>query len=164
MKILALVFLLLTGCGYQFVGGQLPGDSNSLYVPLAINETTEPLLENTLAGPVTAVLARQRGFQLLESEQEADAILSSVITEYTLKPISYGSDDRITEFQSTLKVHYALKQRQTGKLLWQSDFTQLASYRAATDKNAQEDLEAAAIETMVRTLADDLVYRLVTRF
>ncbi len=164
MKYLALILLLLSGCGYQFAGGKMPGDFRTLYLPLAINTTAEPLLENALASPVTAVLARQQGIELVESEQAAEAVLLSTIKSYEVEPISYGSDDRITEFQAALTVRYELKQRETGRLIWQAELKHQQSYRAAADKNSQEDLEAAAIDSMAKNLADDLVYRLVTRF
>ncbi len=164
MRLAAILLLLLSGCGYQFSGGALPGDVSLLSVPLAKNQTTEPFLETVLIAPLTAVLARQRGVEIVESLARADAVLLTTITDYSVKPVSYDSNDRISVFRATLRVHFSLQQRTDGRLLWQGDFERQANYSAAVDKNQQEDLESAAIEDMAKAVADDLIYRLITRF
>jgi outer membrane lipopolysaccharide assembly protein LptE/RlpB len=167
MRIAALLLiqlLLIAGCGYQFTGGGLPGDVRLLHLPLAFNETSEPRLENVLAAPLTAVLARQKAIVLVESESGSDAVLQATIMTYDVVPLSYDSNDRISQYSATLTVHFTLKQQKDGKLLWQGDLQRQQSYTAALDKNQQEDLESIAIETMAKDLADDLLYRLVTRF
>lgn len=164
MKLAALLLLLCAGCGYQFTGGRLPGDVRLLRLPLAVNQTSEPLLENVLAVPLTAVLARQQAVELVESEALSEAVLQATIIDYSVEPTSYDSNDRISVFTATLVVQFTLKQRSDGKLLWQGDLQRQETYRAAVDKNQQEDLESFAIETMAKNIADDLLYRLVTRF
>ncbi|WP_020675825.1 LPS assembly lipoprotein LptE [Geopsychrobacter electrodiphilus] len=164
MKSLILLLLLLSGCGYQFSGGQLPGDIRLLYLPLAANRTAEPLLENKLAGPVTAVLARQKGVELVASESHADAVLNGTISRYSVIPISYDANDRISVLQATMVVRYQLVQQRDGKLLWQGDLMRQETYNAVVDKNAQEDLESIAIEMLAKNIADDLLSRLVNRF
>jgi len=164
MKWLFVALLGLAGCGYQFSGGRLPGDMRLLYLPLAINRTAEPLLENMLSGPVTAVLARQQGLELVSSEKHADAVLYGTIVSYSVVPISYDSNDRISVLQATMAVHYKLVQQPNGKLLWQGDLQRQENYSAVADKNKQEDLESVAIEAIVQNIVDDLLSRLVTRF
>lgn len=164
MRLAALLLLVLTGCGYQFSAGRLPGDVRLLNMPLAQNKTSEPLLENVLAVPLTAVLARQQAVVLVESASSAEAVLEAVITDYHVDPLSYDSNDRISEFRATLMVHFMLKQQSDGRLLWQGDIQRQEPYRAVLDKNQQEDLEAVAIEALARNIADDLLHRLVTRF
>ncbi len=161
--LLLLLPVLLAGCGYQLSGGRLPADVERIYVPLAANMTSEPLIENLLAGPLTAVLARQQGVHLV-SEGAAEATLHGQIARYEVKPISYASNDRISQFQATLQIHFSLIKIATGQLLWQGDLVRQQNYLAAVDKNEQEDLEAEALEALVQQIADDLVYRLVTRF
>ncbi|MCF6179846.1 MAG: hypothetical protein L3J63_10730, partial [Geopsychrobacter sp.] len=76
MRIIGLLLvLLIAGCGYQFSGGELPGNVQRLYIPLARNQTAEPLIENILALPVIAVFARQKGVDIVKDPAHADAIL-----------------------------------------------------------------------------------------
>jgi len=164
MKLAVLLLLLFSGCGYQFTGGGLPGDVRLLNLPLAVNQTAEPLLENALAAPLTAVLARQKSIEVVESASRSEAVLQATITDYLVEPASYDSNDRISAFTATLIVHFTLTQQKDGKLLWQGDLQRQETYSAAVDKNKQEDLEAIAIEAMAKNIADDLLYRLVARF
>lgn len=164
MRIALLFVLLIAGCGYQFSGGELPGNVQRLYVPLARNLTAEPLIENILALPVTAVLARQKGVDIVEDPTRADAILQAVITKYSVEPLSYNSTDRISVLYATLVVSFSLVDSSDGRLLWQGTIERLESYQAAVDKNQQEDFESVAIETMAKNIADDLISRLVTKF
>lgn len=164
MRLATLLLVLVAGCGYQFAGGRLPGDVRLLALPLAVNETTEPLLENVLAAPLTAVLARQQAVELVASEAVSEAVLQAIITDYAVEPASYDSNDRISVFRATLKVHFSLKRQVDSKLLWQGDLQRQETYRAVVDKNRQEDLESIAIESMTRDIADDLLYRLLSRF
>ncbi len=164
MKLTVLLFLLLTGCGYHLSGGSLPGDVRLLNLPLAVNETSEPLLENILAAPLTAVLARQKAVELVESESVSEAVLHTTITDYRVEPTSYDSNDRISVYTATIVVHFSLQQQSDGRILWQGDLQRQETYTAAIDKNEQEDLESIAIDSMAKNIADDLLYRLITRF
>jgi outer membrane lipopolysaccharide assembly protein LptE/RlpB len=164
MRLAALLLLFVAGCGYQFAGGRLPGDVRLLKMPLAVNRTAEPLLENVLAAPLTAVLARQQGVELVESESDSEAVLQALISDYYVEPLAYDSNDRISSYRATMLVSFTLKQRPDGKLLWQGDLRRQATYSAAVDKNQQEDFESMAIESMAKDIADDLLNRLVNRF
>ena len=164
MKLTVLLLLFVAGCGYQFAGGKLPGDVQYLSLPIAINKTAEPLLENVLSAPLSAVLARQQHIELVESDELAEAVLQATITDYTVVPISYSSNDRISAFNASLTINFTLRRQVDGKLIWQGTLQRQTTYSAAADKNLQEDLESIAIESMAKDIADDLIYRLVTRF
>jgi outer membrane lipopolysaccharide assembly protein LptE/RlpB len=164
MRLVVLLVLLVSGCGYQLAGGRLPGDLGRLYVSLAANRTTEPLLETKLARPVTAVLGRQKGFRLVATAEQADALLNGTIVTYSVVPISFDANDRISVLQISMLVRYQLLQQADGKLLWQGDLQRSETYSAVADKNRQEDLESLALEALAKNIADDLLSRLITRF
>lgn len=164
MRLTVLLFLLFAGCGYHFSGGSLPEGIRLLNLPLAVNKTSEPLLENVLAAPLTAVLARQKAIELVESEAGSEAVLQATITDYHADPTSYDSNDRISVYTATIVVHFSLKRQKDGKIIWQGELQRQETYVAAIDKNQQEDLESIVIESMVNNIADDLLYRLITRF
>ena len=164
MRLTVLLFLLFAGCGYHLSGGSLPEDVRLLNVPLAVNKTSEPLLENVLAAPLTAVLARQKAVELVESASGSEAVLQAIITDYNVEPTSYDSNDRISVYTATIVVHFSLSQQKDGKILWQGELQRQETYVAAVDKNQQEDLESVAIESMAKNIADDLLYLLITRF
>jgi len=168
MRCLAALCLLLglTACGYHFYGqtGALPGGVRSIYIPLFINKTAEPQLENRLSSVVSEVFARNEKLSQVESADRAKAVLEGVISSYHSTPLSYDKHDNISEYRSTMVVDAKLRQVSDGRLLWQGSVTWHADYIAAADKALQEDLEQVAINEINRRLAEELFYRLLENF
>ena len=90
---LATVSLLLTGCAGYRVGSMLPGDVKTVHVPTFVNRTTEPLLELDTPQAVIQELQRDGSLRVV-AEAEADAILTVVLTEYRIEPVSFRKDIR----------------------------------------------------------------------
>ncbi len=90
---LATISLLLTGCAGYRVGSMLPGDVKTVHVPTFINKTTEPLLELDTTQAVIEEFQRDGSLKVV-AESDADAILSVVLTEYRLEPVSFRKDIR----------------------------------------------------------------------
>lgn len=85
--------LLLSGCTGYRVGSMLPGDVKTVHVPTFINKTTEPLLEIDTTQAVIEEFQRDGSLKVV-GEAEADAILTVVLTEYRLEPVSFRKDVR----------------------------------------------------------------------
>jgi len=168
MKPLALLCLLLSlcACGYHFPGksGSLPGDVKTLYIPLFVNRTAEPQLENRLTSVVSEVFARNEHISQVESPKLAEAVLEGEISAYRSQPLSYDKNDNISKYRSTMEVTAKLRQVSDGRLLWQGNLNWEGDYVAADDKAVQEDLEQAAIEEITRRLAEELFYRMLDNF
>jgi outer membrane lipopolysaccharide assembly protein LptE/RlpB len=167
MRLLVLLSLLLclVGCGYNFPGkGQLPAGVSRVYVPLFTNRTAEPLLENRLSTAVSEVFARNNRLTLVESRDEAEAILDGVIRSYSTRAISYDSNDDISEYRAQMQVEARLLQVTDGRLLWQGNAVWDDEYAAADDKAVQEDLEREAIDEISLRIAEELLSRLIDDF
>lgn len=164
-RVLLLALLLLAGCAYSFPGkGTFPGGVNKLYVPLFKNATSEPLLENVLAGRLTEVLARREGLTLVEQAEEADAVLEGTIRSYRSRALSYAQNDDISEYRSTMIVDVQLMPREGGEALWKGTVSWDADYVAADDKALQEDLEKEAMEELSLRLSEELLYKMIDDF
>lgn len=87
------VTLLLSGCAGYRVGSMLPGDVKTVHVPTFVNRTTEPLLELDATQAVIQELQRDGSLRVV-AEANADAILTVVLTEYRLEPVSFRKDVR----------------------------------------------------------------------
>lgn len=168
MKFLAALCLLLgvSACGYHFPGqtGTLPGGVKNIYIPLFVNKTSEPQLENRLSSVVSEVFARNGKISQVESAKQAEAVLEGVISSYRTTPLSYDKFDNISEYRSTMVVDAKLRRVSDGRLLWQGSVTWYADYVAAADKTIQGDLEKDAIDEINRRLAEELFYRLLDNF
>lgn len=167
MKYLVVILLLcLCGCGYRFPGkgGSLPGDVQKLYIPLLVNKSAEPQIENLLSNDVSEVFARNGNISLVQTQQQAEAVLEGVISSYSSKAISYDKNDDINEYRATMVIKVSLRQVTDGRLLWQGTVSWSDEYLAADDKTVQEDLERDAIEEISLRLAEELLSRLLDDF
>jgi len=168
MKSLVGICLLLglCGCGYHFSdqAGSFPAGVKTVYLPLFVNQTSEPLLENRLGNDVGEVLARNGKISLVENRDRAEAVLEGIIRSYTSRPLSYDRHDAISEYRVAMVVNCKLRRLVDGRLLWQGTLSQDGEYLAAADKTLQEDLEQQAIEEISRRLAEELSYRLLVDF
>lgn len=163
---LFLLVLLLFGCGYHFPGqgGALPGSVQTLLVPLFINQTAEPQLENDLTNRVSERLARHKQVTVVEQRERADARLQGTIGHYSSRAIAYDSNDDISEYQATMVLNVKLLSLSADEVLWQNSLSWQVEYAAANDKALQQDLEQAAIEELNKRLADELLFRLLDDF
>jgi outer membrane lipopolysaccharide assembly protein LptE/RlpB len=168
MRYVATVLLLfaLLGCGYHFPGkgGALPGEVERLYIPLFVNKTSEPQIENLLSNDVSEVFARNGNISQVESLQQAEAVLEGVISAYSSRAIAYGTNDDISEYRASMTIDVALRQVTDGRLLWQGSVSWNDEYIAADDKAVQEDLERDAIEEISLRIAEDLLSRILDDF
>jgi len=164
-----LVFILLSsllGCGYHFPGqsGALPEGVEKLYVPLFINKTAEPQLENKMTSRVSEVFSRNNKISQVEKSEYAEAVLLGTIRDYETRAVSYGSNDNIGEYRSTMVVDVVLQQADTERSLWQGNVSWSDEYSASDDKNLQEDLEQQAIDEITLRLAEEILYQLLDDF
>jgi outer membrane lipopolysaccharide assembly protein LptE/RlpB len=148
----------LCGCGYHLSGdvNNLPPEIRSLYIELFANRTAEPFLENLITKEVTREFARTRSLHITEDRTRADAVLSGTVTAYSTSPVSFGLNDEITEYRSTMAVDAVLYRASDGKTLWKGSLSWTEEYPSNDDKAVQEDNEAEAIKVIVDRLAENL--------
>lgn len=104
--------LLLTGCAGYRVGSMLPGDIKNVFVPTFINNTSEPLIEiDTTQAAIERI--QQDGSLTISDESQADAILTVVLTEYRLEPVSFRKDIRTAAQQYRLFIRGKMEMRRT---------------------------------------------------
>lgn len=168
MRYLAILLLLAVtaGCGYHFPGqgNALPGGGKSVYLPLFVNRTLEPQLENLVSNEVSRSLARNGNLIQVEKKEQAEAQLEGIISSFTNSAIAYDKNDDISEYRARMKVDALLHRISDGRLLWQGSVTWSEDYSAADDKARQRDLKREAIEEISRRIADELLSRMLDDF
>jgi outer membrane lipopolysaccharide assembly protein LptE/RlpB len=160
------LLLLIAGCGYHFSGkgGALPGGVQRLHIPLFVNQTAKPQLENRLSSRVSEVFARNGNISLVEQHSQAEAVLEGTIISYAARPLSYNQKDAISEYRATMTVEVKLRQVKDGRLLWSGTSSWYENYSAASDKGLQYDRENDAITEINLRLSEELLYRLLDDF
>lgn len=167
MRIITLVLVIcLAGCGYSFPGksGMLPGGVEKLYVPLFINKTSEPRLENKLGNRISEVFARSSKISQVGQEDAAEAILLGTISNYQSRALSYDRNDDVGEYRSTMTIDVILQRVGSGEILWDKKVSWSSVYRAEKDKGTQSDLEEQAINEISLRLAEELLHQLLDDF
>jgi len=163
---LLLFVLFLSGCGYSVPGqsGSVPAGVEKIFIPLFVNNTSKPLLENELTNRVSEVFSRNIYIEQVNKQEQSEAILKGVIGSYSSRAISYNSNDDIGEYRATMTVAVALIAKDAVEPLWKRNFSWGSTYLAAEDKGLQDDLEHDAIDEISRRLAEEILHSLLDDF
>ena len=109
-----------TQLGYN-LGSMLPPEIETVYIPVFVNETDEPLLE------VEATRAAQEAIQVdgslkIANEADADAVLRVNLIEYKIVPIAFREDKATAadEYRIYLTAGFAMTRKETEEVLAQS--------------------------------------------
>lgn len=161
-----LMLMLLAGCGYHLQGrnAELPGGVKTLHIELLANATYKPFLENEVTNAVVERFSRNPRVQIVEDRDRADAILSGTITSYGRHALSYGQDDQIAEYRSTMRLAAVLRRADNAEALWKGNVEWAEEFRSSTDKTLEEDRENAAILAIGQRLAEELYSRMIDNF
>lgn len=155
----AALIITLNGCvGYR-LGTTLPPGIGSVYVPSAINETTEPQLEVEVTRAVTQEFQRDGTLQL-GSEADSDSRLDIKLVGFSLDPVRYERDRAHTarEYRMLITANITFSRTDSGEALLsrtvQGDTTfiftgDLASSKIQAVPQAAADLAHDIVESMV---------------
>jgi len=119
--------LLLSACGYHFIGGQsgIPDDVKTLVVTSFVNRTRTVGLGDDLTSAVRRELERQAPPNVVDSMEEADGILSGVIRSYRTRVVSVNNFDEVLQYETRLNVEVTLRRREPSEVLWPRQVVQL---------------------------------------
>ncbi len=154
------ICLLVSSCGYRFVGGgSLPGGIKSVYVKIFENRTSEIGVENTFTNDLTYEITRTGGVELV-NQDKAEGILSGVITQIGTETVSRRVQKEAAERRLTVYVDLRLTDR-NGNVVWSetgiaaSETYPIPLLNAETEKNKRE-----AFDTLSKRLAEVINLRL----
>lgn len=125
-RYLLVLFLAFSGCGYAFQGSGsvLPEDVKSVYIPQAINDTTEPGLAQLVTEAMQERFERFGVVRIVDSLADADAVLNTRIVSLNRNKTTVTSGtDTALQFDSVLTIAASI-QRTTGPLIWENRLIQ----------------------------------------
>ena len=96
---------ILGGCGYT-VRGNLPAHIKTVAVPVFVNRTQEPAVENSITNGVVEAFTTNGRLRVVRRE-EADSLLEGQIIGYRLEPLAF--DARANARQYRLIVTLSLR-------------------------------------------------------
>ena len=150
--LIAFALLAWTGCaGYRLgpTNGQVAG-AKSIQVNLFRNETFEPRLTEAIGTALRRTL-QQDGTYRLDTQGDADVVVSGVVTRYLRTGVSYQREDTITptDFQITILAKITAMERSSGRVLVDKEVSGRTTIRIGPDL-------ASAERQAVPNLAEDL--------
>lgn len=154
--------LLMAGCmGYQ-LGGSRPEGIDSVTMAPVINRTTESAIELQITHAVRNRIQFDGRMQLVNDENNADAIIEITLTDYRLTPISYRKEQTSTPRSYRLRITGVaeLKERATGDVLSTSSTYGEADFEFEDDlTSSKRDALPRAAEEIAKFMVDDLIER-----
>lgn len=169
LPVLAVVLLLVVGCGYHLVGTTsfLPDDLQVLYVERFENLSSWTDVDQRLSEAVTQEWVRRRRFTLATEPDEADVALKGVIARVSVAPVTFDDAGRATEYQMTLQVAVELVDVRGEKpvVLWRDRaFSRRTSYEVDVSAVDYFDRQVEAMDSLSRDFARALVSAVLEGF
>ena len=118
--LLALTALLLTGCGYHFVGEKewvAPG-LRTVFVEVFNNRTSEAYAENIFRSAFIGRFVREGRFKLARNRGEADVICRGTVRSIQTSPLSYKANNLSAEDRITVMLDISFEERESGRTIW----------------------------------------------
>lgn len=122
----SLVFIILwllgalAGCGYHMAGrGNLPGNVETIAIPMLANRTAETGLETVVTNALITELNRRRKGSVARSDK-ADAVLSGSIDALGRNTLSRRGVHTSSERQVYVEVSVVLT-RKDGEVIWKGN-------------------------------------------
>ncbi len=161
MLMAVLAGLVQSGCvGYR-LGSSLPADMRSVFIPMFVNESQEPLIEVEATNAAIAEFQRD-GTLRIAPENAADLTLECRLVDVTLDPLRYSKADRKqpNEYRLSLNAVIVLKRTESNQivsrqsLVGESTFAftgNLAGAKRNAMPEASRDLAKRIVENVVET-------------
>jgi hypothetical protein len=131
--------VLAAACGYTFQG-TLPAHIQTVGVPIFINRTPEPAVENIITRATIEAFANNGRLRVVAPER-ADSILEGEITGYELQSIAFDPSANVRQYRLLVTMNLRFRDVRENKTLFQ---------RTGLQERADFRVPGAVSETLVR--------------
>ncbi len=167
-KVLVMVGLMLSGCGYRVVGrsSALPSNIKTIGVVALENGTNQYRIEQRLTTALVREFLAKTSFRVVPDAKQADAVLRGRITNLESNAVLFdAATGRATTMLVTMRCEVALEERESQKVLYRNDnFLFRDEYEISTDLKSFFEERDPALDRMARTFAERLVAAIVENF
>ncbi len=161
-----LVALLVTGCGYSFVGSgsELPPGVHSVAIPMFANRTLEEGIESEMTRSMVEKFNSAKRLTVA-GEDSADAVLIGAVKTFVISPITVTLQNQTTtEYRATVTLEFALKRQQDGKILRKEEMSDWRNYPVSSNLALTEANKKEAIHQVAVLLAERVHEAILTNF
>jgi outer membrane lipopolysaccharide assembly protein LptE/RlpB len=114
-------------------------------------------VEQRITEAVTRELAQRARVKVVSSKEEADAVLSGVVTGYGVLPMSYDADGKANRYQITVSARIRLASRGGGVLFQTPSYKFSEIYERSSSPATYVNYEVVAYDVVARDFARALV-------
>lgn len=155
--------VLLAGCGYSLRGG-LPGHIQTVAVPIFVNKTQEPAVEDLLTRAVVDAFVTSGRLKVVRRE-EADSILEGEIVGYRVDSLSFDPRANVREYRLTVTLNLQFRDVKQNAMLWrQEGFQEKADFRVPGQVSATLSREESALRAAAADIGRAIVTLAADRF
>lgn len=161
--ILVSTIVLLAGCGYSLRGG-LPGHIQTVAVPIFVNKTQEPAVEDLLTRAVVDAFVTSGRLKVVRRE-EADSILEGEIVGYRVDSLSFDPRANVREYRLTVTLNLQFRDVKQNAMLWrQEGLQEKADFRVPGQVSATLSREESALRAAAADIGRAIVTLAADRF
>ena len=165
---LAIVSLLVSGCGYHAAGraSRLPSELRTIAVPGFVNQTQTFRIEQQLTGAVVREFISRTQYRIANEENDsADAVLRGTVLSTELAPVTYDSETgRASSALVTVTVKVSLVDRK-GKVLYENrNYVFRQQYQVSREISSFFEEESPAVERLSQDFARTLVSNILEAY
>jgi len=160
--LLALV-VTLSGCGYSFQG-TLPDHVKTVAVPIFLNRTQQPAVENVITRAIVDAFATNGRLRVVRT-QDADAILEGEVLQYTVGAIAVDPSLNVQQYRLGVTLNLRMRDVRQNRLLFeQANFSEQADFLVAGSVAQTLSIEAGALQQAATEIARSVVSLALDRF
>lgn len=164
--------LVSWGCGYALVGraSNIPEDVRTVYVEPLENRTSRQQVEQILTQAILDEMVTRRRFEVVNSAEQADAILRGIVTSFEVRPVTFDAAGLADNFEIRIDADMRFERPPRGgavdpEVIWKN-----SRYRFREDYPLEQagisyfDRETLAIEETSEAFAETLVTDILEGF
>ena len=155
------------GCGYHLAGkgSTLPIALKSIGVPIFVNRTSRPELEQRVTEHVIDEFTTRGRVRILPGEEGADAVLRGTLYSYATTPVVISAEGRARRYEILITARVVLSETSTDKVLWEDDhFLFKRQYDVSENPVSFVDQEVVALDEVAGDFARGVVTSILEGF
>lgn len=164
--VLCFFIMLPVGCGgYRLVGtgSGATGSASNIAIPVFKNNTAEPGIERNITAKVREAFI-QNGRLRVVREKKADLIFRGNINHYELRPVSFDTNDNVTEYWVIMNIDVKVKDTSKNKFLIDQAFRSKWDYKVSSGLLSSERARIEAIDEASSDFAEKMISIIVEGF
>ena len=139
------------------------GSASKIAIPVFKNNTTEPGIERNVTAKIREAFIRNGRLRVVR-EKKADLVFTGNINHYELKPVSFDTNDNVTEYRVIMDIDVKVKDTSKNKLLIDQTFRSKWDYKVSSELLSSERARVEAIDEASSDFAEKMISILVEGF